>query len=322
MPLTPIRTKNLLLTARGCLTVLVVVYVVNQVDWEVLRGTLRRIDPLKLTAAICLQGCAIAVAVTRWRTLLANQGIRLSWFRTAQLSLMGLFFNLFFLGSLGGDAAKFIGTLAHAPKRKARLALSLIQDRLIGLGGLLVLLTGLIVKYRHLLWSDLTTRPLTLVIPGACAAFLGGTATLWMLFDPKLDKDQEYSWRGRNFTFKALRESFPKPVFISVLSLSLLVHALVIVAGYLAANAVDLDIPLSAAGVVLGVTALVLSLPITIAGLGVREGMLIWLLTVFGFRQMEMAIGLSACLLGINLFWAFAGGLAFYWPSYLPPDPQ
>jgi len=52
----------------------------------------------------------------------------------------------------------------------------------------------------------------------------------------------------------------------------------------------------------------------TIAGLGVRDGMLIWLLAIFGFRATGQAISLSICLLSISLFWAFAGGVAFFWP--------
>ena len=62
----------------------------------------------------------------------------------------------------------------------------------------------------------------------------------------------------------------------------------------------------------LGFTALALSLPITIAGLGVREGILLWLLAMFGLRETEMAIGLSACLLGISLSWALVGAVAAY----------
>lgn len=95
---------------------------------------------------------------------------------------------------------------------------------------------------------------------------------------------------------------------------SLLLHGLVITAGFLTARAVRIAISLSEAGTVLGVTALALSLPITIAGLGVRDGMLIWLLAIFGFRATGQAISLSICLLSINLFWAFAGGVAFFWP--------
>lgn len=321
-PFAPIRTNALLLVARTGLTIVVVWYVVNQVDWETLCGALRQVSALKLTAAICLQGLAIAVGGMRWRMLLVNQDIRLSWLRATQLSLVGLFFNLFFLGSLAGDVAKFTGVVAQTPKRKARLVLSLIQDRLIGLGGLLLLLTGLMLSYRHLLWDDVATRSLTFVILGGGAAFLGATAFLLTLRDRNSREGRELPWRWRSLSLKRLGESFPKPVFLPALCLSLALHVIVIIAGYTAAKAVNLDLSLCAAGVVLGLTALALSLPLTLAGLGVREGMLIWLLGVFGYVEMEPAIGLSACLLGINLFWAFAGGLTFSWYGRRPAKSQ
>lgn len=90
----------------------------------------------------------------------------------------------------------------------------------------------------------------------------------------------------------------------------------------------------------LGFTALALSLPITITGLGVRDSVLIWMLATFGFTVNGEKIALSTCLLGMSLFWAFvvnddlfpaawflcvvlhiclfwafAGGVAFFWPT-------
>ena len=87
-------------------------------------------------------------------------------------------------------------------------------------------------------------------------------------------------------------------------------HLLAVLASLLVAHAVGLVISFTEAGIVLGFTAPILTLPITIAGLGVREGILLLLLAIFGFRETEMAIGLSACLLGISLFRARVGAVA------------
>lgn len=118
--------------------------------------------------------------------------------------------------------------------------------------------------------------------------------------------------RWWNFGLKAIRLSFPKAVFLPAMGLSLLIHALVLVAGYLAAQAVGIKISFFEAGAVLGLTFLALAVPVTIAGLGVREGMLIWLLAVFGYKSTSAAIGMSGCLLSIALFWAAVGGMFFF----------
>jgi len=75
--------------------------------------SLRLTDPVRLRWRL-LQGCATVIAAARWRMLLANQGIQLSRRRAVRLTLIGVFFNLFFLGSVGGDAARFAGTLGNA----------------------------------------------------------------------------------------------------------------------------------------------------------------------------------------------------------------
>jgi len=276
---------------------------------------MRLADSRLLLAAVCLQGCAIGVAATRWRSLLANQGIQLDWWQTARLVLIGLFFNLFYLGSMGGDSAKFVAALPHAPEGKARVAISLIQDRVIGLGALLCLLTGLIAWHSLMLLADRATHIFTIGVPVLCVMYLAATLILWFWPSRTVPVRTTQSIAEMKISFSMLRRVFPRAVFLPTMIKSLLIHGLVISAGFLTARAVGIAISLSEAGVVLGVTALALSLPITIAGLGVRDGMLIWLLAIFGFKTTGQAISLSICLLSISLFWAFAGGVAFFWPT-------
>jgi hypothetical protein len=233
----------------------------------------------------------------------------------ARLTLTGLFFNLFFLGSAGGDAARFAGTLGHAADRKAKLALSLIQDRLVGLGALLLVLAGFIGMQGPRLWGEPSVRPLAIGVPVACAAFAAAVSALWFLAYPTdaVIGDNSRHWRA--LSLEAIRVLLPKPVFMRALAFSLTIQVLVIAAAFLAAWAVGIGISFPAAAVVLGVTALALSLPVTVARLGVRDGMLLWLLAAFGFKSPAAPISLSACLLGICLCWAFVGGIAFYWTT-------
>ena len=307
-------SRRWLLAGRTVLTVLVAAYVFRRVDWNALRQALWLTEPVKLAVAVCLQGCATAIAAARWQTLLANQGIELSWRRAARLTLTGVFFNFFFLGSVGGDAARFAGTLGHAADRKARLALSLVQDRLIGLGALLLLVTGFIGLEGPQLWAEPAVRPLAFGVPVACAAYVVVAVVFWILTGAAVPGGGDKPRHWWDSSLEAIRLSFPKPVLFPTMGLSFLIHSLVLVAGYLAAHAVGIGISFPEAGVVLGLTFFALSLPVTVAGIGVRDGMLLWLLSAFGFKSSVAALSLSTCLLAITLCWAFVGGIAFYWP--------
>lgn len=306
--------KTVVLLGRVVVTALIAGYIYRRLDWGSLHEVFLRTDPLKLGAATLLQGCGIALAVTRWRSLLANLGIPLSWPHTARLVLTGLFFNLFYLGSVGGDAARFVGVLPHAPEGKARVAISLAQDRVIGLGALLLMLTCFMAWHFPLLLADRAAHYFAIGVPAACAIFTVMAVFLWNWSSPATAGDAANPGSKWGYFTSVLRSSFPKSAFLPAMFLSVANHLLVALAGFLVAHAIGLAISFTEAGVILGVTSLALSLPITIAGLGVRDGMLIWMLATFGFTVIGEAIALSTCLLGISLFWAFVGGVAFFWP--------
>ena len=308
-----------MLFGRIAITLLVVGYVYRKVDWGTLAGTLRLTDPARLLLAAAIQGTAAVVAATRWRLLLGEQGIPMAWRQAARLTMIGLFFNVFLLGSIGGDAARFVGAFRHDGRSKARAALSLAQDRVIGLGALLLLLSCALLLFRTILASDRRLEALALVVFGGCAAFLLGAAVLALL-GPAKSADREpaaLSWRSVNLDL--LRSSFPRRTFGAALGLSLVNHGLSIAAAYEAAHASGIALSPAGAALVLEATALALSLPITVAGLGVRDGMLLWLLGLLGFHDTGSAVRLSACLLGIGLLWALIGGVLFYMPSPRKP---
>ena len=54
---------------------------------------------------ICYSAVEV-LATVRWQILLRIQGIRLNWLRTGAIVMIGLFFNQFLPGGVGGDAMR------------------------------------------------------------------------------------------------------------------------------------------------------------------------------------------------------------------------
>lgn len=308
-------SKRLLLLGRLAATVLIAAYVYRTINWRTLSDTLRATRPLLLACAGVLQGCSLAAVVTRWRMLLREQGIDVGWSTAGRLSLIGLYFNLLLPGSIGGDASRFLGTLQHAPNQKHRLALSLLQDRVMGLGALLLLLGAFLVFHGPDFGGNRALHSVAVGVLVGCVAFVLLAGASWLLRRAVATGADGGRTRWTVRVGRALCSVIPGRSFLPVLALSLANHALFIAMGCVAAHAVGIPIAYADAAIVFCVTALVLSLPITIAGLGVRDGMLIWMLSAFGFRNAGAAVGLSACMLGIALVWALMGGLAFYLPA-------
>jgi glycosyltransferase 2 family protein len=79
------------------------------------------------------------LATVRWQILLRIQGIRLRWLRAGAIVMIGLFFNQFLPGGIGGDAMRLYFVFKLVPGRKVGATLSIAMDRLLGLLTLLFL---------------------------------------------------------------------------------------------------------------------------------------------------------------------------------------
>ncbi len=94
--------------------------------------------PHLLALALILQGLAFTIGFYRWKLLLDVQGIRLRFIAIAQLSMIGVFFNLVIPGAVSGDVIKMVYICRHAAGRRTEAALTILLDRVLGLFGLLL----------------------------------------------------------------------------------------------------------------------------------------------------------------------------------------
>jgi glycosyltransferase 2 family protein len=103
-----------------------------------------------LVAGWLCYGAVELLATVRWQILLRVQGIVLGWLRAWAIVVIGLFFNMFLPGLVGGDAMRLYFVFRKAPQQKTRATLSVVMDRLIGLFSLLCL--ALVVVGFRLRW--------------------------------------------------------------------------------------------------------------------------------------------------------------------------
>lgn len=114
-------------------------------------------------------------AMVRWNILLRVQGINLRAGRIAALFWIGLFFNQFLPGGTGGDIVKSYLLAKETPGKITRALLAVLFDRIIGLVALIVISGALIgLRYDFLSQTPETTRLLwaLLLILGGSVGFL------------------------------------------------------------------------------------------------------------------------------------------------------
>ncbi len=100
---------------------------------------LRKTDKNWLILGWVCYGAVEVLATARWQLLLRVQGIALSWLRALAIVIIGLFFNMFLPGLVGGDAVRLYFVFKCAPRQKTRATLSVVMDRLFGLLSILFL---------------------------------------------------------------------------------------------------------------------------------------------------------------------------------------
>ncbi|MDP6941731.1 MAG: lysylphosphatidylglycerol synthase transmembrane domain-containing protein [Planctomycetota bacterium] len=83
--------------------------------------------------------CLLLIVTKRWQILLNAADVPLSYLRAFRLCFIGYFFNNVMPGLTGGDLVRAVMVARGAEEKKARAAVTVFVDRLIGLMGLLIL---------------------------------------------------------------------------------------------------------------------------------------------------------------------------------------
>jgi uncharacterized protein (TIRG00374 family) len=217
-------------------------------------------------------------AAIRWHVLLKVQKIHLTIPRLAGLFLIGMFYNQFLPGGTGGDIIKSYFLLKETPDKKAGALLAVVFDRLIGLVAL-VAITGALIALRYDFLSQTTeTRQLLWFL-----LFLLGSSILFLL--------STFIISGFSL-FHLLSEKFPgreKLIEISAayhlyahhwratlvaFGASVVAHLATFATFLCAAYALGAVVPVLDFFAVMPVERTISALPISFAGIGLREKIL------------------------------------------------
>ena len=237
---------------------------------------LRGADHGWLLGALAVCAFSPVCALVRWGLLLRAQGIVLGWWRVAQVYFIGNFFNLFLLGSTGGDVIKIFYTLREAGKERRTAAfLTVVMDRVIGLSALIFLSCVFILT--RLPW--LTQTPEARVYVGTAGFFLGsallGLTVTAVISTLGLENRLPARLPGRAKlveladVLRQYRRSWR--AVLAGFALSLPGHVAVFACAWMGARALGLRVPFLDISAVMPVVNTLVSMPISVAGLGVRE---------------------------------------------------
>jgi uncharacterized membrane protein YbhN (UPF0104 family) len=270
--------------------------VFSKTDERQILSTLKGIGFFYFFSSVLLYITAQLVSSYRWRLLLAEKfTIR----RLFSIYMIGAFFGSFMPGIIGGDAVRAYYLNKKAKKLSLTLA-SIFMDRYLGYVSLMLIgISAAPFALRY--FGD---SPYRWLMPFIFAAFVVGSILFFGLQIGR--KFRGISEFYEYFTMlKAQKGTIIKAVFISFFVQFLNFGIVVILAAGMGEK-----IPLLLLFVFLPIVITITTIPISISGLGVREGAFVILLGLIGVRP-EIATSLSLAY----FFSVFAGsvpGIAFY----------
>lgn len=274
------------------------------VDSKEIFKLMSHIDLLYIVIAVFFQLISTTIASYRWSLIMKALHFDLPFSYYLSHYFKGTFFNQALPGSIGGDAIRGLelGKLGYSKKEAFA---GVFIDRIVGLSGLLVL--NLIAN----LFSD-NLLPVWLynLINIVCITGILGLIVLSLFYSvPTLSK-----YRFTSF-FYALSKRFrkvyaDKKSIIIQIGLSVLIHFLSILSVYEIAVSLGLILPLNIFLVVVPPIFLLMILPISLAGWGIRETAMVGIFMLVGVPKEEI---LSVSIIyGVMLIIASLPGLVVW----------
>jgi hypothetical protein len=312
------------IAAKVIVTVTILAVIFRKNDWAALGREFQNADLVWMTAAFLCMGLGLVGTSVRWDYLLKVQDIDLPVFKVWIINMIGIFFNQFLLGSTGGDVVKVLYIAKQAPRRKARAMLSVIMDRVLGLLAMLLVIALFLPLELKRLEGNHDTRLILLALGVVTAMILLGGLGVWFVPVQRLPRFCHLLWEKvpQRQVIAAVYEGFhahgkaARPTLLALLWTVITVSA-VLSTGYLISRAMHLDIGYPQMTMLFAIILCAISLPVSLSGHGVREGMFILLFNVFSVTRdgqpvgNETALACSIIFFGLNLAWGLLGGLVY-----------
>lgn len=273
-----------ILVAKIALSLGLLWLVLAKVNVDSVLDIVSKADPWLVVLWYLLVPVVIMLSAWRWQILAPG----LSYLTALKYTWIGVFFGHVLPGSIAGDVAKGVSLALKDERARAGLAASIIAEKMIGLAAL-VLFFDLACGVVYLAYGDdspqirhLAVIALVLSLVGVIGAVVAALVAL---------RSDLFAVRGRSSLLGRIAEGIGtaaqfyrnKPsLLVKAFVLSSAVHLVNIVGTYLSFQALRVDAGLLLAAVVYPVVSVMLLIPISISGIGVRDATLAVLFTLFG----------------------------------------
>lgn len=276
--------------------------------WEIMRS----MNPWIFISVLFLHMFSQLVSTYRWYLFLPSAGINIPFLRLISLYYIGMFFNIFLPTAVGGDVVKSYYLYKFSGRGGNSLA-SVFLDRFTGFFALVTIASvSLIFGYGYV---KNTYVPLFIII--LAGAFFTSALVLW--------NEGMHRWAlviiGKvgifsiNEKIESLYQSVmlyknEPSVLLKAFGISFVIQALSITIFYLISRGFGMDVPMGYFYLFIPIAVSISMIPISLSGLGLREGAFVYLFTKVGATDAH-AISISLAGFAVMVLFGLIGGIEY-----------
>jgi uncharacterized protein (TIRG00374 family) len=286
---------------------------IREVRFKDIPDALENIDIFWLVLSFSLHALGLFISAYRWQILIRAQGDEVPLGFLAKSYLVGNFFNLFLPTRFGGDVVRIRDGSRYSRSLLKSSAIVIVER----FTGIIVLLTfAFVVSLSRLdMAQSLPIIWISLLVGfmGLLAAFLFFTPIVSYFLNKVPEKGIWMNLKSKILEFRrvVLVYKDKKGAFFLALFWAFLLQVNVILHYYLAGKAFHLEIPFLDYFIFIPIILLILIIPVTISGLGLREVLFIQIFATYGIAE-HVAFSFSLIAdFGFTLIIGLIGGIIF-----------
>ena len=271
-------------------TTLLFVLIFDKVDINSTIMMLKTIAPSFFIIALLVMIVEVLIANFRWKIVLKQLGSNITFYKALRYLWIGVFFNQALPSSIGGDAVRGYYLCKNENYSLSDATIGVLLDRVIGLLGLVLLV---ILTIPLIFESTITVLTKWTILSIIFFALLAIILSLIIDLIPNKFSQLKIINGLVKFSTKGREVLFSYYGLIAVI-LSIIIHLTFVFAAWLLAYGMGLDIPFIGMLLIVPITNLLIALPISIAGWGIREGLFI---TGLGYLNVSSDAALALSIL-------------------------
>ena len=302
--------KQLLNILKIVVSIGLLIFIFNSLDFRVFVSVISRANLWWLFAAFVMVMLGVVIRAFRWQILLNAIGVNVSINELTAIYLIGFLFNNLLPSGLGGDAIRMVELNRHS-RRGSDAVTSVVVDRFLGLSALQAIALVTLVFNWGAIPAAVAYFTVIIFLAGLGVGFLLINRPLYLVLQEKIKLFRYFTQIKFIDKLFASFQSYPLWALGQSYLVSFGFNFSWITANFCIGTALGAQATLAHYAVFVPITSLVLVIPISFAGLGVREEAYRQLFGQVGVPgEIAVAMSLLIYVFG-NVFTGIIGGIIY-----------